>query len=109
MSYKVPSLPVVIIPNSLIDYLFAVELLQNNDLFVNIVNDRAVTNKDVVMSNTILSKYDNNVTLLIPSVPVNMPTKNNDVKHRLLTNNKDVGIPNKKDVDIQKNRFRHTS
>ena len=48
MSNKVPSLPVVIIPNSLIDYLFAVELLQNNDSFFNIVNDRAVTNQDAI-------------------------------------------------------------
>ena len=43
---KFPFLHVVVILNCLLNNLFAVELLQNNDSFVNIVNDRAVTNKD---------------------------------------------------------------
>ena len=45
---------------------------------------------------TYFPKNDNNVSLLIPVVTVNVSTKNDYVKHRLLTNNKDVGIPNKK-------------
>ena len=45
ISNKVPSLPVVVIPNCVLNNLFAVELLQNDDSFLNIVNDREVTNK----------------------------------------------------------------
>ena len=48
MSNKVPSLPVVAIPEYLLNNLFIVELLQNNDSFFNIVNDRAVTNQDAI-------------------------------------------------------------
>ena len=48
ISNKVPSLPVVAIPEYLLNNLFAVELLQNNDSFFNIVNDRAVTNQDAI-------------------------------------------------------------
>ena len=98
ISNKVSSLPVVIIPNFLINNSFYVELLHNNDSFVNIVNDWTVSKKDVIISNNTLSKNDNNISLLIPSVPVNVSTKNDSVKHRFLTNNKDVGIPNKKNM-----------
>ena len=64
--------------------------------FIHTVNDRVVSNKDVDISNNILTKNDNNVSLLIPSVPVNVSTKKYSVKHRLLTINKDVGnIPKK--------------
>ena len=51
---------------------------------------------------TYFPKNDNNVSLLIPVVTVNVSTKNDYVKHRLLTNNKDVGISNKKDVGMTK-------
>ena len=95
ISNKLPFLPVFIILNCLINYSFAVELLQNNDSFVNIINDRAVSKEYVNISNTILSKSDNNVSLLIPLVPVNVSTQNIFVRHRLLTNIKDVGIPTK--------------
>ena len=43
--------------------------------FIHTVNDRVVSNKDVDISNNILTKNDNNVSLLIPSVPVNVSTK----------------------------------
>ena len=110
ISNKVSSLPVFIILNCLINNSFADELLQNNDSFVNIVNDRVVSKKDVVILNNIDSKNDNNVSLLIPSVPVNVSTKTYSVKHRLLKNNKYFGIPNKKVVGIpKKNRCRYTS
>ena len=48
MPHRFPSLPVVVLPNCLLNNSFAVELLQNNDSFLNIVNDRTVTNKDDV-------------------------------------------------------------
>ena len=56
--------------------------------------------------------------LFQPSVPVKVPPNkvsnqsfnSKTVKDHVSTNNKDVGIHNKKDVDIpQKNRCRHTS
>ena len=105
ISNKVPSLPVVIIPNCLINNSFAVESLQNNDSFVNIVNNRAITKKDDVdipqnKDVDILSKNNNQ-----PSVPVNIPPK--IVSNQFFNSDKDVGIPN---VEIpKKNRCRHTS
>ena len=48
ISKKVPSLPVVVIPNCLLNKLISVELLQNDDSFLNIVNDQVVTNKNEV-------------------------------------------------------------
>ena len=105
---KVSSIPVDIIPNCLINNEFAVELLKYNDLFIHTVNDRVVLKKDVDISNNIPFKNDNNFSLLIPSVPINVSTTKDSIKHRLLANNKDVGIPNKIDVHIPKKKSRHT-
>ena len=103
ISNKITSLHIIKILKCLINNSFPVELLQNNYSFVNIVNDRIVSKRDVDISNNILIKNDNNVYLLIPSVPLNISTKNDSIKHRLLTNNnKDVSIPNKTIVGIPK-------
>ena len=75
ISNKVPSLPVVAIPEYLLNNLFAVELLQNNNTGFNIVNDRTVTNQDAVdlpqrKDVNIPSKNDNQL-----SVHVAVPCK----------------------------------
>ena len=44
ISNTVPSLLVVVVHDCLLNSPFAVELLQNNDSFLNIVNNRSVTN-----------------------------------------------------------------
>ena len=64
MSNKVPSLPVVVVPDCLLNNSFAVELLENNDSFLNIINDWAVTNQDDV---DLPQRKD-----------VNIPSKNNN-------------------------------
>ena len=83
-------------------------MLQNNDSFAIIVNDRTVTNKvDVDMPQNknvdIPSKNDNQ-----SSVPVKVPLNkvsnqffNNDtVNDHVSTNNKDFGIPTTKKMSI---------
>ena len=92
-------------------------MLQNNDSFAIIVNDRTVTNKvDVDMpqnKNMDIPSKNNNQS----SLPVKVPTKkvskeffNSDiVKDHISTNNKDVGIPQKKDVNIPQNKDNNIS
>ena len=114
---KVHSLSVVAIPTCLINNSFTVELLQNNDSFLNIVNDRAVTNKDDVdipqNKDVNIPSKNNNQSSLHIKVPrnklLNQLFNSDTVKYHVSTNDKDISIPKNKDVDIPKKRCQHTS